>query len=65
MNNDKVNKIVQGLGAITAMWMIVYSNFKQQGLNDELALAHTKALMSVAMGGMLENTKEDQLNDPS
>ena len=59
MNNDKVNQIVQGLGAITEMWMIVYSNFKQQGLNDELALAHTKALMSIAMDGILGSTKED------
>lgn len=59
MNNDQVNQIIQGLGAITEMWMIVYNNFKQQGLNDEVALAHTKALMSVAMGGMLGTNKED------
>ena len=59
MNNEQVNQIIQGLGAITEMWMIVYNNFKQQGLNDETALAHTKALMSVAMGGMLGTAKED------
>lgn len=59
MNNEQVNQIIQGLGAITEMWMIVYNNFKQQGLNDEAALAHTKALMSVAMGGMLGTAKED------
>lgn len=32
MNNEQVNLIIQGLGAITEMWMIVYNNFKQQGL---------------------------------
>lgn len=59
MNNEQVNQIIQGLGAITEMWVIVYNNFKQQGLNDEVALALTKALMSVVMGGMLGVTKED------
>lgn len=58
MNNEQVNQIIQGLGAITEMWVIVYNNFKQQGLNDEVALALTKALMSVVMGGMLGVTKE-------
>ena len=59
MNNDEVKNIIQGLGAITEMWIIVYSNFKKQGLNDETALVHTKALMSSMMGGMLGTNKEE------
>lgn len=59
MNHDDVKNIIQGLGAITEMWIIVYDNFKKQGLNDETALVHTKALMSSMMGSMLGTNKEE------
>lgn len=53
MNNDQVNQIIQGLGAMVEMWSIVYKGFQQQGMDDSTALAHTKAFMSVAMNGVL------------
>lgn len=52
MNNEQINQIIQGLGALSEMWVIVYKNFKDQGFNDDLAINHTKALMSVMMNEM-------------
>lgn len=53
MNNDQVNQIIAGLGAITELWTITYNGFKKQGFTDDAALDHTKAFMSIMMGGIL------------
>lgn len=54
MNNEQVNKLIQGIGAMTELWMITYQGFKRQGLNDEDAVMHTKAIMSIMMESFME-----------
>ena len=49
MNNEQVNKLIQGIGMMTELWMITYKGFKRQGLNDEESLMHTKLFMSVML----------------
>lgn len=49
MNNEQVNKLIQGIGMMTELWMITYEGFKRQGLTDEESLMHTKLFMSVML----------------
>lgn len=54
MNNEQVNQLIQGIGAMTELWMITYQGFKRQGLNDEDSVMHTKAIMSIMMESFME-----------
>lgn len=66
MNNQQVNQLIQGIGVLTELWMITYQGFKQQGLNDNEAMAHTKAFMSVTLGSFFDsNGKVEGKDDPS
>lgn len=47
MNNDQVRQIIQGIGTLAELWLITFQSFKNQGLSDETATMHTKALMSI------------------
>lgn len=58
MNNDQVNQLIQGVGLISEMWLITYQSFKNQGLNDEAAVIHTKALMSIMIESFYGNNQE-------
>lgn len=49
MNNEQINQLIQGIGMMTELYLITFSNFKKQNLNDEDAIKHTKAFMSVMM----------------
>lgn len=49
MNNEQVNKLIQGIGMMTELWMITYNGFKRQGLTDKESLMHTKLFMSVML----------------
>lgn len=60
MNNEQVNKLIQGIGAMTELWMITYQGFKRQGLNDEDAVMHTKAIMSIMMESFMEAGGNEQ-----
>lgn len=58
MNNDQVNQLIAGIGLISEMWLITFQSFKNQGLSDEAATMHTKALMSILVDSFYENGKE-------
>lgn len=58
MNNDQINQIIQGIGTLTELWTITYSGFKRQGLNNDDAVMHTKALMSIMVDSMVNPNKE-------
>lgn len=45
--NDKILEFIQGLGALTEIWMVTYNNFKKQNLSDAEAYAHTREFMKV------------------
>lgn len=47
MNNEQVNQLIQGIGVMTELWLITYQSFAKQGLSNEDAIMHTKALMSI------------------
>lgn len=49
MNNDKLNELLQGLGAMSEFWIITYESFKKHGLSDSEALTHTQAFMSIML----------------
>lgn len=55
MNNDQVNQIIQGIGMMTELYMIAYQSFKKQGLSNEEAVIHTKALMSIMVDSLYGN----------
>lgn len=62
MNNEQVNHLIQNIGLCTELWIITYSGFKRQGLDDNTAILHTKAFMATMLesfmvpnsGGMTE-----------
>lgn len=58
MNNDQINQIIQGIGTLTELWTITYSGFKRQGLNNDDAVMHTKALMSIMVDSLVNPNKE-------
>lgn len=47
MNNEQVNELIRVIGTMSELWIITYQSFKNQDLNNEDALMHTKALMSI------------------
>lgn len=47
--NEKVLEFIQGLGALTEIWLLTYNNFKKLGLNDAEAFTHTKEFTKVLM----------------
>lgn len=47
MNNNQVNQIIQGIGVMTELWTITFNGFVKQGLSEQDAIIHTKALMSI------------------
>lgn len=53
MNNDQINQLVNGIGALTELWLFTYQQFKSHNLNDEEALQHTEAMMSVLVGSII------------
>lgn len=55
MNADQVNQFIQNIGLMTEIYMITYSGFKKQGLNDRDALMHTKTLLSAMLETFMES----------
>lgn len=61
MNNDQVNQLIQGIGAMVELWTITYSGFKKQGFSDKDAVTHTEAFMSIMMSIVMgTNTEGDK-----
>ncbi len=64
MNNDQVKQIIAGIGVLSELWTITYQGFKRQGMNDDDAIKHTKALMSIMVDSFFDgNTKEAKDGD--
>ena len=67
MFNEKLNQdylqrlsnLIQGMGQLTQIWTITYQSFKEQKMESEEALMHTKALMTTMVKAMLEVQKEE------
>ena len=55
MNNDQINQLIQGIGMMTELYMITYQNFKKQGVSDDDAIKHAKALIAVMMESFIDN----------
>lgn len=58
MNNDQVNQLIQGIGMMTELWIITYQGFVKQGMGNEEAIMHTKALMSIMVESFYGNGQE-------
>lgn len=60
MNNDQVNQLIQGIGMMTELWVITYNGFVNQGMSNEDAIMHTKALMSIMVESFYGGDKEEK-----
>lgn len=58
--NEKLMNLINGLGAFTEMWMVIFANFKNQDMDDDLAIKHTKAMMEVLMAQFMPNVGEGE-----
>lgn len=56
--NEKLTNLINGLGAFTEMWMVIFANFKAQNMDEEAAIKHTKALMEALLGMFIPNVDE-------
>lgn len=65
MNNEQLNSLITGIGIVTELWSITFKGFKNQGLNDTDALAHTKAFMSVIIEDIMGLNNKEARNDTS
>lgn len=65
MNNptNMVNELIKGIGALSELWIITYTSFKNLKLSDDDALEHTKAFMSVMLRDALNQKKEESADD--
>lgn len=59
MQNDQVNEIIQGIGAMSELWMITFRQFKKYNMSDDEALQHTKAFMSIIVGSIIGGKSGD------
>lgn len=60
MNNEQVNQLIQGIGMMTELWIITYQGFTKQGMSNEEAIMHTKALMSIMVESFYGNSQEEK-----
>lgn len=60
MNNEQINQLINGVGLISELWVITYKSFKNQGLSDEAAVMHTKALMSIMLDQFTSSPQEEK-----
>lgn len=44
-NQEKIEGIVNAFGALSELWIVVYRNFCQAGMESDEALVHTSAFM--------------------
>lgn len=58
MKNEQLENLVNGIGALTEIWMVTYANFKNQKMTDDDAIKHTKAMMETIMASLMNNEKE-------
>lgn len=58
--NEQLMNLINGLGAVTEMWMVIFANFKAQNMDDDDAIKHTKAMMEVLMGTFMPNVGEGE-----
>ena len=47
--NKKLTELINGMGALTEMWLITYKLFIDQGLDKVEALDHTRALVQAIL----------------
>lgn len=46
MNDNAIENLINGFGAMTEMWIISYKCFIEHGMNEEQAIKHTQAFMA-------------------
>lgn len=63
MNNNQVMQIIQGIGLMAETWTITYQSFKKQNMNDNEAIMHTKAFMSVMLESFFSNSSNTSGED--
>ena len=49
-----IDNLIKTFGAMTELWMIAYNGFRNQGLNPEDAMKHTREFMEVTIKTMME-----------
>lgn len=55
MDDNKINEFIQAIGLMTELWTMTYLGFKKQGMDDEDAIRHTKALISSMYDSMINS----------
>lgn len=56
--NEKILELIKGIGALTEIWVVAYTNFKAQGLNHKEALEHTREFVSLLINNSNANTDD-------
>lgn len=57
MNNEQLKDFFNAMGATTEIWLMVYNNFRENGMAEESAIKHTQAFMTAFMTSLLKNGK--------
>lgn len=57
MDSNKLSELMQGIGVFTELWTITYNGFRNQGLSDAEAMAHTKGFMAALIDSAMREAK--------
>ena len=51
--NDKLQDFLKNMGVMCELWLVIFSQFKEKGLDDKAALAHTKSFMEATFATII------------
>ena len=63
MNKEELERFINSIGATVEIWVFAYNQFISNGFDENKALEHTKAYMSMALGLGTKNTDKEETND--
>lgn len=62
--NEHLKSFLNGIGALTEIWTVVYKNFIKQGYGVQDSLTHTREFMAALMiSTMNRNNDKEGTND--
>lgn len=53
--NEKIKEFINGLGALTELWLMTYNLFIQQGCSHIMATKHTQAFIATILSLGMDN----------
>lgn len=46
---EELKKFLEGVGALTELWVVIYTNFRKQGVNHKEAIDFTKGMIDCVL----------------